>query len=126
MDADSVGTGFCQPPFACAPDDRIGYQREADAAKPTEIMDGQERLRRIVIFTLEHFGDVHHGDVATSTVLKKLRIHDRAMMVHDICGSLILADDDICRIAEQLAIITDRVNQCSCDDCVGRIVVLRL
>ena len=49
------------------------------------------------LLALDHLPDVHHGDVAAPAVLQELGVVDRAVVVDDVRGLAVLADDDVGR-----------------------------
>ena len=58
-------------------------------------------------------------------MLEELGIVDRAMMVHDECGELVIAQHDVRRVAEKPAIEVAWGSERSAHDGVRRVVVLR-
>ena len=88
---DAVAAVFREIAFRVADDEHVGQQHEPHRAEVAAVDMEFQRRRSIVVARLGHLSDVHHGDVAASTVLQELVVVDRAVVVDHVRGLPVLA-----------------------------------
>src|SRR5262249_34860483 len=82
-----------------------------------------ERLGRIVVLAPDHPLHVQDGNISAAAMLYEFVVVDCAVVVHDICRLLILAQNDVRWVTEQLAIEPVQRNPGATHDSVRRVIV---
>ena len=124
-EGDLVAAVLGQMALGIADDEHVLQQRDADGAEVAAVDVPQERVGGVVVPALDHLLDVHHGDVAAAAMLRELVVVDGAVVVDDVGGLAVLADRDVGRVAQQLAVEAIERHLRAAHDRIGRVVVLR-
>jgi len=80
----------------------------------------------IVRSRIEHLPHVHDRDAAAPAMLEELGVVHGSVMVDHVCRAAILAQHDVCGVADRRAVEAIRVHLGPAHDGVRRVVVVPL
>ncbi len=122
--ADAIGAILGQPVLGVAHEQHFGEDHETDGAEVAAVVSVLESAVGIVEPRIEHLLHVHNGDASAPSVLEELGVVHGPMMVDHIRRPTVLAEHDVCGIADRFPVEAIRLDLGSAHDGVGRLVVL--
>src|SRR5436305_6427844 len=122
---DAIRSILRQPVFGVADDKQVRKNEQAYASEPAAVEVRLERAIGVVGLTFEHPVHVHHRLASSPAVLTEFRVGHGAVIIHDVRGASILAENNVGGIADRRAIESVRMNLGSAHNRVGCVVVLR-